>query len=207
MPGIVPLALAQCRLERAPYTDFMRARPLDPLRLDVEAFAKDGARLEGEWPMASLERLVDVAHPDAKPSGSDQAHWHAEGEQRPVKGSAPQTWLHVGATARLSLVCQRCLGPVDTPLQAERSFLFVADEDTAARLDADTEDEDVLAMTRALDLRALVEDELLLALPLVPRHEVCPEPLPMTLGDDTPEEAPANPFAALAALKRGGPPN
>jgi len=48
---------------------------------------------------------------------------------------------------------------------------------------------------------------LLLALPLVPRHEVCPEPLVVpsaaeaTDGDDAP-----NPFAVLAALKRG-PPN
>jgi uncharacterized protein len=185
----------------------MKPRTNDPQRLDVEAFAKEGGRLEGEWPLPSLERLVEVAHPDARPVDADRAQWHAEGEQRPVKGSAPQTWLHVGATARLALVCQRCLGPVDTPVQAERSFLFVADEETAARLDADTE-EDVLAMTRALDLRALVEDELLLALPVVPRHDVCPEPLPLGQDDDGVEEEPApSPFAALAALKRSGPPN
>ena len=185
----------------------MKTRVVDPHRLDVEAFAKEGAQLEGDWPLASLERLADVAHPDAKPAESDRVHWHAQGEQRGMKGGAPQTWLHLGASARLALVCQRCLAPVDMPLQAERSFLFVADEDTAARLDADAEEEDVLAMTRALDLRALVEDELLLALPLVPRHEVCPEPLPVADEDETPEEAPAHPFAALAALKRSGPPN
>jgi uncharacterized protein len=184
----------------------MRARPVDPHRLDVEAFAKDGAPLDGAWPLASLERLADVAHPDAKPQASDLVQWHAEGDYRPMKGGPPQTWLRLGATARIALVCQRCLAPVDTPLEAERTFLFVADEDTAARLDADAE-EDVLAMTRALDLRHLVEDELLLGLPLVPRHEVCPEPLPMEPGDDLAEEPAPNPFAALAALKRSGPPN
>jgi uncharacterized protein len=62
-------------------------------------------------------------------------------------------------------------------------------------------------MTRSLDLVSLVEDELLLALPLVPRHEVCPQPLPMSHGDDVQEEPAPNPFAALAVLKRGGPPN
>jgi uncharacterized protein len=40
---------------------------------------------------------------------------------------------------------------------------------------------------RALDLRALVEDELILALPMVPRHDVCPEPLP--LAGRKPEQA------------------
>ena len=126
-------------------------------------------------------------------------------ESRPVRGGPPQTWLHLHAQASLALVCQRCLGPVETPLMAQRSFLFVAGEETAAQLDADSED-DVLALTRSLDLQELVEDELLLALPLVPRHELCPQPLPMEHGDAPDEERP-NPFAALAALKRGGPPN
>jgi len=183
----------------------MKSRPADPRRLDVEAFAKDAGELEGEWPLASLDRLAGSAHPDAKPAESDLAHWHARGESRPVRGGAPQTWLHLRADARLALVCQRCLAPVEAQVHAERSFQFVSGEDAAAQLDADSED-DVLALTRSLDLRELVEDELLLALPLVPRHEVCPQPLPMAHGAAE-EEARANPFAALAALKRSGPPN
>lgn len=182
----------------------MKSRPVDPRHLDVESFAKEGAVLEGEWPLAALDRLADAAHADAKPAATDVAAWRAEGESRPVRGAAPQTWLHLRASARLSLVCQRCLGPVATPLQAERSFLFVEGENTAAQLDADTED-DVLALTRSLDLQTLVEDELLLAMPLVPRHELCPQPLPLP-DDDQPDEQKPNPFAALAALKRG-PPN
>ena len=78
-------------------------------------------------------------------------------------------------------------------------------EDAAAQLDADSED-DVLALTRALDLHELIEDELLLTLPLVPRHEVCPQPLPMVANADPPsgdEAERPNPFAALQALKRG----
>jgi uncharacterized protein len=184
----------------------MKPRTADPLRLDVEAFAKEAGELDGEWPLPSFERLADVAHPDAKPAASDIVRWHLRGEHRPVKGAAPQAWLHATATTRMSLVCQRCLAPVETPLQAERSYLFVADEDTAARLDAEAE-EDVLAMTRALDARELVEDELLLALPLVPRHDTCPEPLPMAHGEEAADEPPPHPFAALAALKRNGPPN
>lgn len=182
----------------------MKSRPADPRHLDVEAFAKDDGVLEGDWPLPALERLADAAHAEARPTEADRATWHAEGERRSVRGVEPQTWLHLRASARLALVCQRCLGPVDTQIESRRSFLFVAGEDVAAQLDADSED-DVMALTRSLDLRDLVEDELLLALPLVPRHELCPEPLPVP--DDVHEAADErpNPFAALAALKRGGP--
>ena len=61
------------------------------------------------------------------------------------------------------------------------------------------------ALTTALDLPMLLEDELLLALPLVPRHDVCPEPLPRAFRDEA--DAAERPFAALAALKQGSRPN
>src|SRR5882762_4217083 len=184
----------------------MKTRPVDPTRLDVAAFAKDGGSLEGQCPVRSLDRLSEATHPDAHPTDAALAHWTAEGESRPVRGAPPQVWLHVKAQARVALICQRCLAPVDTALDAHRSFHFVSGEDVAAQLDADSED-DVLALPHWLDLRALVEDELLLALPLVPRHEVCPEPLPMSHGDEEEADPAPNPFAALAGLKRGGPPN
>jgi len=192
-----------CRPEAGRTLPPMKSRAADPRHLDVEAFAKEAGELDGEWPLPALVRLADAAHAEARPSEADPVSWHAKGERRTVRGGEPQTWLHLRADARLSLVCQRCLGPVDARIESQRSFLFVAGEDAAAQLDADSED-DVLALTRSLDLRELVEDELLLALPLVPRHELCPEPLPVP--DDAPEAADErpNPFAALAALKRGG---
>ena len=181
----------------------MSAREFDPLSLDVAAFAKDGGHLEGHWPWHHLDRLRDATHAEAPPGVGGEVRWQARGEWR-RDGGAGQPWLHLKASARMSLVCQRCLGPVEEPLEVARSYLFVHGEDAAAQLDADSED-DVLALTRALDLRELVEDELLLALPLVPRHEVCPEPLPLADEPGGFDDKP-NPFAALAALKRG-PPN
>ena len=90
-------------------------------------------------------------------------------------------------------------------LAVSRWFRFVKDEDQAANLDMDSDD-DVLALPRHLDLRELVEDELLLELPVVPRHDECPEPLPHANDeeDEAPVEERPNPFAALAALKKGG---
>jgi uncharacterized protein len=48
----------------------------------------------------------------------------------------------------------------------------------------------------------LLEDELLLSLPLVPMHVDCPVPLPPAVADQPAEEGAPHPFAALAALKR-----
>jgi uncharacterized protein len=116
-------------------------------------------------------------------------------------------WLHIEASTQVMLECQRCLGPFAVDVGAKRSFLFVHGENTAAELDSDSED-DVLALTRSLDVPELIEDELLLALPLVPRHETCPVPLPAAGSAASPEDEDApHPFAALAALKRGGLPN
>jgi len=180
-------------------------RSIDWRRLHVEAFARDHGALEGTEPAASFPRLMASAHPDAPTDAARDVSWRARGELRQPHSVEPQTWLHLEAHTSLALVCQRCLGPVATALDVDRWFRFVHDEDEAAALDAQIE-EDVLALGRPLDLLALIEDELLLALPLVPRHEQCPVPLPMSAGValEEDEAEPANPFAALEALKRRG---
>ena len=179
-------------------------KPHDPRRLDVERFATDHGRLQGQWPLNGMQRLVEACHVEVLPAASDQVDWQAVGERRRRHvGADANAWLQLRLDTQVSLTCQRCLGPVEASLQVERWFQFVAGEEQAAQLDADSE-EDVLASTRSLDLHQLAEDELLLALPLVPRHEVCPQPLrPAAPPDSQQVEPAANPFSALAALKRG----
>jgi uncharacterized protein len=174
-------------------------RVLDPLRLDVEAACRAAATLQGEWPIAVLERLLASAHPESPPAAGATIEWSARAEHRSAAGGAAQCWLHLRAAGRIDLVCQRCLGPVPTELRAERSFAFVHGEEQAAALDAEIED-DVLALTRSLNLRELVEDELLLSMPLVPRHEVCPDPPVLEHPGDIDDERP-NPFASLRGLR------
>ncbi len=180
----------------------MKPREFNPLRLDVEAFAEAGATLSGAWPLASFERLA-ASSADAPPSGDDAVQWSAHGSCRRRTGAAPELRLGLRARAVLRLVCQRCLQPVETVVEVERPLRFVAGEDEATALDAES-DEDVLALVRALDLRELVEDELLLELPLVPRHAACPQPLAAVAEPDSTAARP-KPFAALAALKKQGP--
>jgi uncharacterized protein len=62
----------------------------------------------------------------------------------------------------------------------------------------------VLALSRSFDLVELVEDELLMELPLAPRHEICPEQVNLAVADEEFESASSgreNPFAVLGKLK------
>ncbi|MDL2338532.1 MAG: YceD family protein [Pseudomonadota bacterium] len=181
----------------------MTARAFDPRSVDIAAFAKQGGGESGSVALIALDRLCGEAHPEAKPAASESVEWRATGESRARRGGAPEVWLHLEGRTQLSLVCQRCLQPVGTALHAQRGFQFVAGEDQAAAIDADSED-DVLALTRTLNLIELLEDELLLVLPLVPLHDVCPRPL-MVREDDSILEERINPFAVLGGLKRKSP--
>ena len=178
----------------------MTAHEFDPFRLDVAAFAKEAGELSGRWPLAGFDRIAGSAVAGVPVTDADKVTWSALGERRQLRSGDAQIWLQVEAATHVSLECQRCLKPVDLPLQFSRRFLFVHGEDAAAQLDTDSED-DVLAMTRALDLHELIEDELLLAMPIVPRHDVCPEPLALPPDEAVTDDGP-NPFAVLAGLKR-----
>lgn len=181
-------------------------RPIDPHKLDVEGFARHASSLEGQTPAAELTRLADMAAEETPAHGWPEVVWQAHGEQRSVRAGESQVWLRLQVTAQVSLTCQRCLKPMAVPLELEREYRFVRDEDQAASLDLDAE-EDVLSLGGRFDLIELIEDELLLALPLVPRHDQCPEPLAQPKAEPEfevePEERP-NPFAALAGLKGKG---
>jgi uncharacterized protein len=177
----------------------MSSKQFSARRLDVKAFAEDGGVLTGQEPLRTHPRLLAETQGRGPES---PVTWSATGEIRNPRHVAPQIWLHLKAGATLSLTCQRCLGPVDVPVSADRSFRFVSDEETAAAEDDESE-EDVLALSRSFDVLELVEDELLMELPLAPRHENCP-PVHVVVEDEGFEGSSArheNPFAVLGQLK------
>ena len=164
-----------------------------PRVLDLHRFTQ----LQGVWqdatPLAKLTRVLEACLD--QPGLADRTcQWTLTGELRTVAGQS-QAWLHLTAQVTLSLQCQRCLEPMDIPVQVDRWFRLVADEATALAED-DAAEEDLLAMDHEFDAHALLEDDVLLAMPLVPRHAACHAPLSAALEDDLP-----HPFAALAALK------
>lgn len=177
-----------------------RPRSTDPRAVPVAALARDGEALAGEQPLAAMARLA--ASLFEVPTTDAAAAWQARFGQDMRPGAEPQAWLELEARAHVVLQCQRCLKALPVALSVERRFQFVASEAEAEKLDADSDD-DLLVLAPRLNLAELLEDELILALPLVPRHEAdCPQPLAAPAVAPAAEPERPNPFAALAALRR-----
>ena len=174
----------------------------DPKRLDVKAFAEDAGQLAGESRLGDHARLMT----ETAGRGADlPMAWSAAGELRNPGHVHPEIWLSLRAHTVMPLTCQRCLGEVDVALDVARPFRFVEDESIAMAED-DGSPEDLLALSRSFDLIELVEDELLMDMPVAPRHEVCPEPVMLAVADEDFDAAAGereNPFAALQRLKLG----
>lgn len=175
----------------------------DPRRLNVMTFAQAGANLSGVDLLSGYGRLLS----ETGGAGADrEVRWHARGEQQTDASGHSRVWLHLEAGVCLPLTCQRCLGPADIEVVVARDFRFVPTEEQAEAEDEESE-EDILVLSRDFDLLGLVEDELIMALPLVPRHAVCPGDVKLSAQDPDFEAANAakpNPFAALAGLKGSG---
>lgn len=177
------------------------SKSLQAHRLNMQAFAQDGAPLVETTLLQNMERLAQEAH-GLQPDSAVQ--WQARGELRGREGAEPEVWLHLQAKTTIGLTCQRCMGAVATPLEMDQWYRFVASEDIAMAED-DQAEEDLLVMEPQFDLLALLEDELLMALPLVPMHEQCPVAPRLSVGEDAIPEVAAekpNPFAVLAQLKQ-----
>ncbi len=177
----------------------MKATVADPSRLDLRRLADTGQTIDGRWSGDSMTRLAQDTT-----EAPGEVGWSARAEWRPVAGAEPELWLHLRCESSVQLTCQRCLKAIGVDLPVDRWFRFVRDEAEAERLD-ELGDDDVLALGGPLDLHALAEDELILAMPLVPMHERCPDPLPMPTAEPLPEAPADHPFQALAALKRKRP--
>jgi uncharacterized protein len=169
-------------------------------RLNPQALAERGGTASGAVLLQKMERLT----PDLIGLEPDSAaKWAVRGELRTAPDGGSAVWMQLTADAVLPLTCQRCMGRAEMPVRIDTWYRFVDNEDTALAED-DASEEDLLVLEPQLDLTALLEDELLLALPVVPLHDQCPV-LPPQLVTDGEVQEPAekpNPFAALARLKK-----
>ena len=176
-----------------------RQHPLHSLNL--QALATSSKPLHECISLQNMERLAQEIvglQPDSI------INLRAEAELRLGATGEPDTWLNLQATTSVAMTCQRCMGHVQVPLAIDQWFRFVATEDIAMAED-DASEEDLLVMTPQFDLIGLLEDELLMTLPLVPMHDECPALPSFSVGAEAISgdltEKP-NPFAALAQLKK-----
>jgi uncharacterized protein len=181
------------------------------LRLDVRTLAHAGGTQSGNDPLLHYQRLASDLHGGvAQPVLGEDAlvvQWTVRGELAELSGAAdgkPQPWMHLHLEAQLPMTCQRCLGRVLMPVTLDNKYRFVPDEATAEAQD-EACDEDLLVLSKQFDLRELLEDELLLELPLMPKHEVCPTPVKLASTDEDFKAAltqKPNAFAVLGSLKK-----
>ncbi len=175
-----------------------------PSQIDVRKFALASEALSGHDALSNYERLVQDLQRDAVDFDKKTVTWSARGETITPAGGGAQPWLHLKAHVHVPMVCQRCLGPVDVALDIHSTFRFVATEAIAMAEDDESE-EDLLVLSKQFDLQALIEDELLMALPIVPKHEVCPVSVKLASTDEEFKAAltqKPNAFAALGSLKK-----
>lgn len=166
--------------------------PRDPAEpLEIAALVALGSELEVECELESLSRIASLLR-DTR--GTARARWrfHAGADFAAAEG-------HVEASLRLT--CQRCLGEVTIPVDAECRLVFADGEAAGVRVPAGHE----LVTTQGgrISLADLVEDELLLALPLVAVHRAADACKPQA-GVDAHGDAPRTqrPFAGLRELMK-----
>ncbi len=176
----------------------------NPSRLDVRAFAQEASQLQGNLSLSKCERLAHDLYGLEADLSLKMLHWQAHGESVPVAGGIAHSWLHLDLKACVPMQCQRCLQPMQAELDVQRSFRFVRDEAEANAQDDDAE-EDLLVASKQFDLLELMEDELIMALPFAPAHEVCPAPVQLASSSEefeSAQQAKPHAFAALGILKK-----
>ncbi|MDB5840862.1 MAG: hypothetical protein JWQ23_2814 [Herminiimonas sp.] len=165
---------------------------MNGFRIDAFDFSRLNERRSGEIPVSDLVRLSAELIDQ-----SGNLKWSVEGGSD--KFGHPQLMLSVNGPVHLR--CQRCLSMLPFAIASESALVLAEDEESADAIEALIDDEsvDVIVGSRSLDILALVEDEALLALPLAPKHEVCPDQSVQDLAGESKKESP---FSVLKNLKK-----
>jgi uncharacterized protein len=168
----------------------MYARPF----INSLEFARNGSRISGEVQLLELPRLLDILkHPRGSLSYTVQGGVDNLGTH----------FLDIGVVGHCQLICQRCLDGLDYPLRLD-TRLLLRDQAVLDALDdnvasGDEEEFDSILADVRLNVLDMLEEEILLSLPIAPKHElgVC-----QVAEGKQAHMAERNPFAVLGSLKR-----
>lgn len=153
-------------------------------------FAKEGRVLEGTLAVSSLERLHDLLT-----EVTGEINFRLQG----FKSEHGELMLHLTVSGVIPLACQRCLKAIPFNLDVDNLLEIVPEGSDMSQDELEDDTRDFLPVAGELNLAELVEDEILLSLPVAPRHEKCGLPGAADAGERI------HPFAVLAGLK--GKPN
>ncbi|HYG43256.1 MAG TPA: DUF177 domain-containing protein [Bordetella sp.] len=182
--------------------------------VDVYALVRQGGSVQGTVPLVRLARAVEGL-PEQPAGEAGLVAWSVRGEIG--KGlakagiAAGQPLLHLHVRASPVVICQRCNAPFAYEVDSRTVLQLVKSQDELDDdLSLDTQDPELadslpekVVGSHRFDLLAQVEDELILSIPYVPRHPVCPG-AQAEEGDASQASAAerSSPFAVLEQLKR-----
>jgi uncharacterized protein len=130
--------------------------------IDVAEFARLGKVFAGEVGVGDFPRLQDLIV-----AGQERLHYKVQGALT-IRREAQITCIIRGSVL---LECQRCLGTFNYAIDISSGLVFVTDESQLPPIEEEDELVDYVVAEKVANLLAIIEDEIILALPLAPRHE------------------------------------
>ena len=163
-------------------------------RYQVEKEVARKGCFEGEIAISELDRLRELLHgaDAAETPGKISIHFEFVRNEYDIP-------MMVGRLqTSLLLECQRCLEPLNLPIELDFRLMVDASDELVRDSSVDT----VYSDEGYIDINEVVEDELILAIPLVAMHEnrSCNEHW-QAAENETGAAARENPFAVLQQLK------
>lgn len=155
--------------------------------IDSLEFARKSQEIYGTIAASDLPRLHDALYSEA-----GELQYQLSGG---LSEERPQLRLRVHGS--LQLICQRCLEAMEFKLDLDSSFIIVPDEASMPLAEEEPDDEDYLVANVQMRIAELIEDEVLLGLPLAPTHstETCSASAKLNTLKKV------SPFAVLQGLK------
>jgi uncharacterized protein len=159
-----------------------------PERVDASRMVQARRSFQGKLPLASFARLRE-----SLAAGEGEAHYDLEFG----KDELGVAYLAVRVDADVPLTCQRTLEVYRQPIHVDQRLGLIGEESEEAALPPGYEP--LLIADGQLSLADVIEDELILALPVVPLKPGAP----LEWHDEGADEASEpKPFAALAEFKK-----
>jgi uncharacterized protein len=157
----------------------------------------------------ALDALPRVALEVATCAADDGFTWAVNTFFDGVAGGEPRLKMNLSLKGQMHVICQRCMQPCLVQIDESRQFVFLANETLADAFPMEDDALEPLVMDSQFDLLGTIEDEILLSLPLIPKHPegVCePAALGSGAGDlmnlSETAKKPDNPFNILKNMKK-----
>lgn len=165
-----------------------------PNQVDPRRFADRALAFAGKWPLSAFARLGELIT-DTDGEVQISLSFLRDEQKLPL--------LRMSLAAEVGMTCQRCLDRVRLPVGGDYQYVVIRPGGDTSLL---PDEYDILELDdEPLDVRALVEEELLLCLPIVPKHPegACSHPEGYVEPELSGEELEkSNPFSVLAQLRK-----